>query len=380
MFKQILSASACLGLLFAAAPAKAEGQKPESLSSLSAVLYEPESGRVLYEKDAHTPRPMASTTKLMTALLAMENAAPDQNVVVTREAILVEGSALGLREGDNISMLDLVTGLLLESGNDAANTIALTVSGSLPAFAEKMNQKAKELGMKDSVFVTPSGLDQGGHSSSAYDMALLGAAVMRNPALAAICAKKSAVIELGNPKHKATVVNHNKLLNLYPYAVGMKTGFTKKSGKCLVSSAKKDGVTLVAVTLNGGDYWNDHIKLFDYGFSQVEAVQLEAPCLPDIAVTGGCTSRVQPRMEKPPAVTLLKGEKEKLVVRVELDAFEWAPVAAGQLLGSVRYLVGDRELCRLPVTAAYTVDARPVAGYKDQAKRWFMKLLRELLR
>ena len=360
MFKQILSAAACLGLLFAAAPAKAEGQKPESLSSLSAVLYEPESGRVLYEKDAHTPRPMASTTKLMTALLAMENAAPDQN--------------LGLREGDNISMLDLVTGLLLESGNDAANTIALTVSGSLPAFAEKMNQKAKELGMKDSVFVTPSGLDQGGHSSSAYDMALLGAAVMRNPALAAICAKKSAVIELGNPKHKATVVNHNKLLNLYPYAVGMKTGFTKKSGKCLVSSAKKDGVTLVAVTLNGGDYWNDHIKLFDYGFSQVEAVQLEAPCLPDIAVTGGCTSRVQPRMEKPPAVTLLKGEKEKLV------AFEWAPVAAGQLLGSVRYLVGDRELCRLPVTAAYTVDARPVAGYKDQAKRWFMKLLRELLR
>ena len=356
MFKQILSAAACLGLLFAAAPAKAEGQKPESLSSLSAVLYEPESGRVLYEKDAHTPRPMASTTKLMTALLAMENAAPDQNVVVTREAILVEGSALGLREGDNISMLDLVTGLLLESGNDAANTIALTVSGSLPAFAEKMNQKAKELGMKDSVFVTPSGLDQGGHSSSAYDMALLGAAVMRNPALAAICAKKSAVIELGNPKHKATVVNHNKLLNLYPYAVGMKTGFTKKSGKCLVSSAKKDG------------------------FSQVEAVQLDAPCLADIAVTGGLTGRVQPRMEKPPAVTLLKGEKEKLVVRVELDAFEWAPVAAGQPLGSVRYLVGDRELCRLPVTAAYTVDARPVAGYKDQAKRWFMKLLRELLR
>ena len=109
-------------------------------------------------------------------------------------------------------------------------------------------------------------------------------------------------------------------------------------------------------------------------------MQLEAPCLPDIAVTGGCTSRVQPRMEKPPAVTLLKGEKEKLVVRVELDAFEWAPVAAGQPLGSVRYLVGDRELCRLPVTAAYTVDARPVAGYKDQAKRWFMKLLRELLR
>lgn len=138
-------------------------------------------------------------------------------------------------------MLDLVTGLLLESGNDAANTIALTVSGSLPAFAEKMNQKAKELGMKDSVFVTPSGLDQGGHSSSAYDMALLGAAVMRNPALAAICAKKSAVIELGNPKHKATVVNHNKLLNLYPYAVGMKTGFTKNPGSAWCPPPRRTG-------------------------------------------------------------------------------------------------------------------------------------------
>ena len=135
----------------------------------------------------------------------------------------------------------------------------------------------------------------------------------------------------------------------------MKTGFTKKSGKCLVSSAKKDGVTLVAVTLNGGDYWNDHIKLFDYGFSQVEAVQLEAPCLPDIAVTGGCTSRVQPRMEKPPAVTLLKGEKEKLVVRVELDAFEWAPVAAGQLLGSVRSVSYTHLALSVPLDALSTL-------------------------
>lgn len=137
MFKQILSAAACLGLLFAAAPAKAEGQKPESLVVPVRRALRAGVGRVLYEKDAHTPRPMASTTKLMTALLAMENAAPDQNVVVTREAILVEGSALGLREGDNISMLDLVIGLLLESGNDAANTIALTVSGSLPRFLRR---------------------------------------------------------------------------------------------------------------------------------------------------------------------------------------------------------------------------------------------------
>lgn len=371
--------TACVCMMVVPLGTGAEAAKPQGISSLSAVLIELETGKVLYEKDAHTPRPMASTTKLMTALVAMENAAPDQNVVVTREAIMVEGSSLGLREGDNISMLDLVTGLLLVSGNDAANAIALAIAGSLPAFAEKMNQKAAELGMKDSVFVTPSGLDKDNHSSSAYDMALLGAAVMRNPTLASIVSKKSAVIELGNPKHQATVTNHNKLLSLYPYAVGMKTGFTKKSGKCLVSSAVKDGVTLVAVTLNGGDYWNDHIKLYTYGFEQVERVQLEAPALPHVAVAGGVTDRVQVQMEKPPAVTLLKEEQPSLAVHVEMEPFAWAPVAQGQTLGHVRYTAGGRELCTLPIQAAYAVEARPVAGYKEQAKRWFWKLLTAFL-
>ena len=379
MWKRILCTLTAV-LCLAAAPLAVQGDEmPQGISSMSAVLMEPETGKVLYAKDAHTPRPMASTTKLMTALLALENAAPDQNVVVTREAVMVEGSSLGLREGDNISMLDLVTGLLLESGNDAANVIALTVSGSLPAFADRMNRKAAQLGMKDTVFVTPSGLDKDNHSSSAYDMALLGAEVMRNPTLAAIVAKKSAVIEMGNPKRKVTVTNHNRLLSLYPYATGMKTGYTKKSGKCLVSSAVKDGVTLVAATLNGGDYWNDHIKLYNYGFTQVQRVQLEPPPLPDVAVAGGQTGKVQVQTEQPPAVTLLKGEEETLSVRVELAPFVWAPVEQGQRLGYVRYSAGERELCRLPIQAAYAVEARPVAAYPEQAKRWFGKLLRAFL-
>lgn len=352
---------------------------PGSLSSLSAVLYEPESGRVLFEKDAHTPRPMASTTKLMTALLAAENADPEQNVVVTEEAVRVEGSALGLRAGDNISMGDLVTGLLLESGNDAANVIAITLAGSLPAFADLMNQKAAELGMEHSVFVTPSGLDQGDHSACAYDMALLGAEVMRHPELAAICATKQTVIEMGNPKRKVTVTNHNRLLSLYEPAVGMKTGFTKKSGKCLVSAAEKDGVRLIAVTLNGGDYWNDHIKLYEYGFGQVEKTALERPELPQVPVAGGMAGQVEVQMDAPPDVTLLKGEAAQVVRTVELEPFVWAPVAQGQILGWVEYRVGDRELCRLPVTAVYGVDARPVADYGGQVKRSFCELLRELL-
>lgn len=352
---------------------------PGSISSLSAVLYEPESGRVLFEKDAHTPRAMASTTKLMTALLAAENAEPDRDVVVTKEAVMVEGSALGLRAGDHISMRDLVTGLLLESGNDAANVIAVTLAGSLPAFADIMNRRAAQLGMEHSVFVTPSGLDQENHSACAYDMALLGAEVMRHPELAAICATKQTVIEMGNPKRKVTVTNHNKLLSLYGPAVGMKTGFTKKSGKCLVSAAEQDGVRLIAVTLNGGDYWNDHIKLYEYGFGQVEKAALEMPSLAPVPVAGGMTGQVDVQMETPPAVTLLKGEAAQVVCTVEREPFVWAPVTGDQILGWVSYRLGERELCRLPLTAVYTVEARPVAGYGGRVKRLFGELLRELL-
>lgn len=380
--KKWICCGAALLCLSASVPGQAEPASsggPGGLSSLSAVLYEPESGRVLFEKDAHTPRPMASTTKLMTALLAMENADPEQNVAVTQEAVLVEGSALGLRAGDNISMQDLVTGLLLASGNDAANAVALTVGGSLPAFADMMNAKAAGLGMKESTFVTPSGLDKDNHSASAYDMALLGAEVMRNPTLASICATKTTVIEMGNPKRKVTVSNHNKLLSLYGPAVGMKTGFTKKSGKCLVSAAEKDGVRLIAVTLNGGDYWNDHIKLYEYGFGRVEKAPLPSPALPDLPVAGGQLEKIQLHVEEPPAVTLLKGERDAIVWSVEMPAFVWAPVTEGELLGWVQYRLGERELGRLPVTAAHSVEARPVADFGGQMKRELKNLLQELL-
>ena len=375
----LLCAAACACGLAFGLPVRAESGSPGALSSLSAVLYEPESGRVLYEKDAHTPRPMASTTKLMTALLAMENASPDQNVVATKEAVTVEGSALGLRAEDNRSMQDLVTGLLLESGNDAANTIALALDGSLPAFAERMNRKAAELGMQDSHFVTPSGLDEGNHSASAYDMALLGAAVMQEPELAAIVGKKSAVIEMGNPKRKVTVSNHNRLLSLYGPAVGMKTGFTKKSGKCLVSAAEKDGVLLIAVTLNGGDYWNDHIKLYEYGFGRTESVTPEAPALSPLPVAGGMTGGVQLETEPPPAAVLLKGEKDAIETAIELPPFVWAPVAAGDTVGAVHYRVGERELYTLPIRACYAVGERPVAGYRERMMRWFFRLLEGLV-
>ena len=381
MKKKWLVCLAAVCMLLTAFPAGfCRAEETTGLSAKSAVLYEPESGRVLVEKDAHTPRPMASTTKIMTALLALELSEPDREITVPKEAVLVEGSSLGLRAGDKITMIDLVTGLLLQSGNDAANTIALVTAGSLPAFAEKMNAKAAELGMKDSLFVTPSGLDAEGHASSAYDMALLAAAFMKNPLLAEIAAKKTAVISMGDPKHRVTVSNHNKLLSLYPDAVGIKTGFTKKSGRCLVSAAKRDGVTLIVVTLNSPDDWNDHMELYNKGFAMTESVQLQAPALPVLDVAGGYTNSLQLAMEEPPAVTLLQGEADKIVTRVELPRFVLAPVLAGERLGTVRYLLEGRELAALPVTAAFAIDARPVAGYGGRMKRVLLELIAAFFR
>ncbi len=367
--------------LLAAGPFSGRGAaaEPSSVSAQSAVLYEPSSGRILFQKDAHTPRPMASTTKLMTALIAAEAVPFDRDIKVTEEAVRVEGSSMGLRAGDWISMGDLVTGLLLASGNDAANMIALTIAGSLPAFAEIMNRKAGELGMRDSLFVSPSGLDGDGHSSSAYDMALLGAEVLRHPELAKICVSKTARIHLGDPKHEATLSNHNRLLSLYPGAIGMKTGFTTKAGRCLVSAAERDGVTLIAVTLKAPDDWNDHIALYNYGFSLTVACPLPKPDLPLFPVAGGTESSVPLAMEEPPTVSLLKEEVGQITCTIELPRFLVAPVVQGETVGVVRYAVKDRELAAIPITAAKSVDARPVAGYGERMRNLLRDLFRQFL-
>lgn len=350
-------------------------EKPAVLSSHSAVLYEPQSGRFLYEKDADTRRPMASTTKLMTALLAAELLPLDAVVTIPAQAVLVEGSSMGLRGGDGITVRDLITGLLLTSGNDAANALAIFCSGSLPRFSERMNERATQLGMTNTLFVTPSGLDEGGHGSTARDMALLGAAVLQHEELARICALRSATISLGSPMREVTVYNHNRLLSLYPHAVGMKTGYTVKSGKCLVSAAKKDGVTLIAVSLNGGDYWNDHIALYEYGFARVSACKVTPPSLPQIPVAGGVTDTVSLYTEVPPVAILLQNEQVHSTVR--LPAFVWAPVQSGQTVGTVLYTAGERILGEYPVLVAKTVAARPPQSYFQKWQQRFWTLLQE---
>ncbi len=355
------------GLTVRAAPA---------ISSLSAVVYEPESGLILYEKDARTARPMASTTKLMTALLAVENLDPNRAVTVPAAALPVEGTQIGLKAGEEITVRDLLAGLLLASGNDTANALALLMDESLPAFAERMNRRALTLGMTDSHFVTPSGLDKDGHSASARDMALLGAAVLCKPLLAELCASKAETIAVDGVR--MTVSNHNKLLKLYDGTVGLKTGFTKKSGRCLVSAVKRDGVTLIVATLNGGDYWNDHMALYNYAFPLVHREPMPGVSPDACPVAGGTADAVSIAPEEIPTCVLREGESATACV--ELPDFVWAPIAVGDVLGYVRYAAGERELARVPIRATASVAERELPPLHLQVWRWFCLLGDTLLK
>ncbi len=311
-----------------------------------AVLMDAESGRVLYEQDAHRPRLIASITKLMTALVAAERAEDlDQVVCVRGEWLGSEGSSIYLKAGEEITLRGLLYGLLLQSGNDAAMVLACHTAGSEEGFAELMNQRAAELGMKNSHFVNPSGLNHDDHYSTAYDMALLARACLKNQTVADICATPS--ITIGT----RTFVNHNKLLTRYQGCVGMKTGFTEKAGRTLVSAATREGQTLICVTLNDGDDWNDHCRLLDYGFETFPRQVLcrQGEVLGSVAVEGSLIPTVAAVTAGEVGYPLKAGEK--LTMEVELDGSAAAPFAAGQPVGEAVWRKAGEIVARVPLAA-----------------------------
>ncbi|MGM0828197.1 MAG: D-alanyl-D-alanine carboxypeptidase family protein [Bacillota bacterium] len=249
-----------------------EVQAAPSVSSQRAILMDQETGRILYEKDAHSQSRIASITKIMTAILAVESGMMDKEVTVSSNAAGTEGSSLYLKAGEKIKLEDLVYGLMLRSGNDAAVAIAESVGGSLDGFAYMMNEKANEIGMKNTHFSNPHGLDDHeDHYSTAYDMAVLTRYSMENEVYKQISGTK--VHTAPNPEEKwdHKWKNKNRLLTeLYKHSTGGKTGYTKLAKRTLVSTASKDGENLIAVTLNGPDDWNDHIGMFEYGFKQYD--------------------------------------------------------------------------------------------------------------
>ena len=324
----------------------------------AAVVMDADSGRLLYAQNPDKRLANASTTKIMTALLTLEQPDQDRYFTVDSDAIQVEGTTMGLQPGDSVTLHQLAAGMLLPSGNDAANAAAVEIAGSEEAFVRLMNQRAAELGLENTQYRNPSGLDAEGHYSSARDLAALAAHALETEDFADIVSKQEIRMAFGNPPYNRSLYTTNKLLERYPYAIGVKTGYTDDAGLCLVTAAEKDGTRLIIVTLNGKDDVNTHMRLYEHFFALLARVDLsgftEGLSVP---VTGGTRDSVAAVPAAKPEAALLEREYDELTREVELPRFVYAPVEAGQVLGEIRLLSGDKVVWQSALVADSDVPA-----------------------
>lgn len=314
-------------------------------SAKASILIDADSGRVLYEHNSKKKLPMASTTKIMSALLAVENGNLDEQFKVDDNAIKVEGSSMGLKSGDLVTQRDLCYGMMLPSGNDAANATAVRIAGSVENFVSLMNKRAAEIGLKSTHFVTPSGLDDytDEHYSTASDMAKLTAYALKNSTFAEICSTKSVKLKFGNPPYDRWLANSNKLIGACKGIIGVKTGFTDKAKRCLVSACRRNGTTLICVTLNDPNDWRDHSNLYDFGFSKYKSVTL-CPELNSfkVPIVGADEDTVSASCKCDIKVSIHKDDEDKITQRVVLNQINYAPIINGEQLGYVNYYIDNR--------------------------------------
>ncbi|MHB1154259.1 MAG: D-alanyl-D-alanine carboxypeptidase family protein [Eubacteriales bacterium] len=328
-----------------------------SLSAKCAVLIEAENGTVFYSKNSEKVCAMASTTKIMTAVIALEYADISKTVSVSRDAVGVIGSSVYLQEGEKITLENLLYAMLLESANDAAAAIAIEVAQSVDAFASLMNLKAAELGLTDTNFTNPHGLYDERHFTSAKSLALIAAYALKNEVFRTIVSTQKRLIPIDINEGSRLLVNHNKMLKIYDGAIGVKTGYTIKSGRCLVSAAERNGLTLIAVTLNAPDDWNDHMIMLNYGFNNYERVVLTTDDREDyiLPVVGGNTSYVICNTKEVKSVVLKKNDVN-ITSSLELKRFYYAPIEKDERLGQIIFYNNGQEVARVPVIALNKVD------------------------
>lgn len=331
------------GLLFAVLFTGSAG----AVSAQSAIVLDALTGEALFEQNADEILPMASTTKIMTTLVALESGDLDRVYTVKKEYTLVEGSSMYLKEGEKISLRDTLYGLMLMSGNDAALAVAGECGGQ-EAFVEAMNEKALELGLANTHFDNPNGLDSENHHTTARELAKLTAYAMENADFRQIVGTAAYTME------GRTMVNHNKLLRLYPDAVGVKTGFTKRSGRCLVSAAERGGRRLIAVTLNDPDDWDDHIAMLNDAFSQFQEYTLHTAgqTITVVPCEGGTASSLPCQAQEDITLWLTAAEYEALETAITGPRFVYAPAASGDVYGSVCYRLHGKALAQDTLTFA----------------------------
>ena len=357
----------CLPVRARAAEAPGSADAPRG-SWRAAALIEQSTGRVLFAENGEEELPMASTTKIMTALLAVESGRLQEEVEIDARMVGVEGSSIYLEAGEKLTVEELVYGLMLRSGNDAAVALALTLGGSTEDFAAQMNARAAELGLRHTHFVNPHGLPAEGHYTSALDLARLAAAAYREPVFRQVVSTQYKVIPWLGHDYDRAMRNKNRLLGSYEGANGVKTGYTKAAGRCLVAAAERDGMQLIAVVLDAPDMWEDACALLDYGFANYGMEE----ALPGLSEIARLPSRLAPGGGLPVGallpgrVPLRAGEEAQ--VRFVLPEEADFPVARWQVLGYAILEVEGEALGRVPL-CALSGTARPPWDYGRGLRR-----------
>ena len=369
--KRITISILLLALLILSLPISSWAAPPEN-SARSAVLMEVESGRVLYEKNAHEKLPMASTTKIMTAILALENSQLSDIVTVSPKASGIEGSSLYLEAGEKLTMEHLLYGLMLRSGNDAAHAIAEHIGETVEDFASMMNKKAVEIGAKNTHFVNPHGLHHGDHYTTAYDLALISSYAMKNPTFREIVSTQYYRIPWEGQPWDRVIMNKNALLWNYEGANGIKTGYTKASRRCLASAALRNDMQLVAVVLDCQPWFDDSAAILDYGFSNYKMTKIfeKGEIVGQIPVKKGFEKTVDLMLMDDVSIPLAEGELEKIQISLKHPEFLKAPVTAGTRVGSLEIILEDTKISRDIYTASNVKENTFPSNLKNIIRQW----------
>lgn len=324
--------------------------RADALSAEKAILLDAVSGKVIYEKNADQQSLIASTTKIMTALIVCEQCNVLDRMRIPKEAVGIEGSSMYLQEGEILTVQELLYGLMLCSGNDAAVALAIYCGGTVEGFAQLMNDKARTLGMKDSHFVNPNGLDAPDHYASARDLATLAAYAMENPIFYKTASAKN--VKVG----ERYLTNHNKLLWRLDGADGVKTGYTKAAGRILVSSATRQGRRLIGVTINAPDDWNDHTHLLNEGFERFRTARIvtRGDCVGTVEIAGGQSGAVRLIAAENFEFALANGESAEFVLSG--PGFVYAPTVMGADAGFMHIRIEGKTVGKIPVIYGETVE------------------------
>jgi len=334
------------------------------ISSKAAIVMEASTGKVLFAYNAEVRNFPASTTKMMTLLTALENGNMNDIVTTSQNAASVEGSSLWLSPGEKLKLVELLYGMMLISGNDATVAVAEHISGTTDAFARLMTQKAHAIGAVHTNFTNTSGLPDPNHYTTAHDLAKIAAYGFRNPLFAQIVSTKHTVIPWAGKNFGRDLYNENKMLWNYDGGNGVKTGYTEAAGPCLVSSAKRGNIQLVAVVLDSNRMWLDSKALLDYGFSKIETQLLykQGEVIKSIRVKDGVDDFLPLAVAEDVVLPVSLGDREDFTAIVETPQKYSAPVTAGQQIGSIKLLYRGQTYGAVDLIAAQTLERKSLFG------------------